>query len=67
MGGKRIYLTEAQFNALLEQQLLEENFNSILMFFSYPNGTEFEIDISPYIYNADEYISSNNIFWSLQL
>ena len=30
MGGKRIYLTEAQFNALLEQQLLEENFNSIL-------------------------------------
>ena len=39
-----------------------ENFNSILMFFSYPNGTDFEIDISPYIYNADEYISSNNIF-----
>ena len=42
-----------------------EKFNSILIFFGYPNGTDFEIDISPYIQNADEYISSNNIFITL--
>ena len=40
------------------------NYNSILMFFGYPNGTDFEIDISPYIQNADEYSSSNNQFQS---
>jgi hypothetical protein len=38
------------------------NYISLLVFFGYPNGTDFEIDISPYIYNADEYSSSNNIF-----
>ena len=41
------------------------DFNSILMFFSYPNGTDFELDISPYIKNADEYISSNKIYTAL--
>ena len=30
MEGKRIYLTEAQFKTLMEQQILEESFNSLL-------------------------------------
>lgn len=30
MEGRRIYLTESQFNALVEQQILEEGFSSLL-------------------------------------
>lgn len=30
MEGKKIYLTEAQFNALMEQQILNESFKSVL-------------------------------------
>lgn len=30
MEGKKIYLTEAQFNALMEQQILNESFKSLL-------------------------------------
>ena len=30
MKGKKIYLTEAQFNALMEQQILNESFKSLL-------------------------------------
>ena len=30
MEGKKIYLTEAQFNALMEQQILNESFTSVL-------------------------------------
>ena len=30
MEGKKIYLTEAQFNALMEQQILNESFKSML-------------------------------------
>ena len=38
------------------------NYNSILMFFSYPNGTDFEIELAPYIINADDYSSSYNLY-----
>ena len=41
------------------------NYNSILLFFGYPNGTDFEITLSPYIQNADEYSSSYNFFKTL--
>ena len=41
------------------------SYNSILMFFGYPNGTDFEIDISPFIQNADDYSSSNNFYNTL--
>ena len=30
MAAKKIYLTEAQFNALMEQQILEENYKALL-------------------------------------
>ena len=35
---------------------------SFLIFFSYPNGTDFTINISPYIKNADNYDSTQNLF-----
>ena len=38
------------------------NFNSLLVFFGYPNGTDHEIDISPYLMDVDSYDSSNNIY-----
>jgi len=37
-------------------------FTSFLLFFSYPNGTDFEIDISPYIQNSNNYDSTKNLF-----
>ena len=35
---------------------------SFLIFFSYPNGTDITINISPYIKNADNYDSTKNLF-----
>ena len=38
------------------------NYDSILMFFGYPNGEDLEIDIGPYLMNADDYSSLNNLY-----
>ena len=37
-------------------------FFSILVFFGYPNGTDHEIDISPYLMDVDGYSNTNNIY-----
>ena len=38
------------------------NYISLLVFFGYPNGTDHEIDISPYFMDIETYSASNNIF-----
>ena len=40
----------------------DESFTSFLLFFSYPNGTDFDIDISPYLQNSKTYDSTKNLF-----
>ena len=40
----------------------DSSYTSFLLFFSYPNGTDFEIDISPYIQNSNNYDSTKNLF-----
>ena len=42
-----------------------EDFFSYLIFLSYANGTDFEIDISPYLMDTGYYNSNNNIFTRL--
>ena len=37
-------------------------YTSFLLFFSYPNGTDFKIDISPYLQNSKNYDSTKNLF-----
>ena len=39
-----------------------EDFYSILLFYGYPNGTDFEIDISPYLMDTGYYQPENNLF-----
>ena len=39
-----------------------QNQNTILMFFGYANGTDFSIDILPYIMDIESYDNNNNIF-----
>ena len=38
----------------------EKSLSSYLMFFSYPNGTDFYMNISPYVKNSEYYDSQNN-------
>ena len=40
----------------------EQPYSSILLFFSYPNGTDFQIDISPYLQGSDNYDNTQNLF-----
>ena len=40
----------------------DESYTSFLLFFSYPNGTDFDIDISPYLQNSKTYDSTKNLF-----
>ena len=35
--------------------------SSILLFFSYPNGTDFYMNISPYVTDSDYYVPGNNL------
>ena len=44
-----------------------EEFYSILLFYGYPNGTDFEIDISPYLMDTGYYKSEDNLFDRLML
>ena len=37
------------------------NFQPILLFFSYPNGTDFYMNISPYVMDSGYYQNSNNL------
>ena len=37
-------------------------YSSFFLFFSYPNGTDFEIDISPYLSDSDNYDSTKNLY-----
>ena len=39
-----------------------ENFFSILLIFGYANGTDFEINIYPYLMDSDYYDNSNNLY-----
>ena len=43
----------------------DSSYTSFLLFFSYPNGTDFEIDISPYLQNSNNYDSTKNLFTDL--
>ena len=44
------------------QSYVEGNFFSLLIFFGYANGTDFEIDISLYLMDVDGYDTTNNLF-----
>ena len=44
------------------QSYISGDYFSILIFFGYANGTDFEIDISPYLMDVPGYSSSNNLF-----
>ena len=35
--------------------------SSILLFFGYPNGTDFYMNISPYVTNSEYYVTGNNL------
>ena len=39
-----------------------DNYTSLLVFFGYPNGTDHEVDISPYLMDVDSYDSNYNIY-----
>ena len=41
---------------------IEDNYYSILLMFGYPNGTDFEIDISPYFADIEGYSNENNLY-----
>ena len=43
------------------EDILSENFFPIFLIFSYVNGTDFEIDIYPYLSDTDDFTSSNNL------
>ena len=40
----------------------DKPYTSFLLFFNYPNGTDFQIDISPYLQNSKNYDSTKNLF-----
>ena len=40
----------------------EKDIFSTLLFFGYANGTDFTIDISPYLMDTGEYNSNNNLY-----
>ena len=42
-----------------------EEYSSFLLFFSYPNGTDFDIDISPYLQNSKNYDPTKNLYTDL--
>ena len=44
------------------QSYTSEDYFSILIFFSYANGTDYEIDISQYLMDVEGYNSANNLF-----
>ena len=44
-----------------------DEYYSILLFYGYPNGTDFEIDISPYLMDTGNYQPENNLFNRLML
>ena len=44
------------------QSYISEDYFSILIFFGYANGTDFEIDIYPYLMDIDDYDTGNNLF-----
>ena len=44
------------------QSYISEDYFSLLIFFGYANGTDFEIDISIYLMDVPGYSSSNNLF-----
>ena len=43
----------------------DKPYNSILIFFSYPNGTDFELDMSYYFKDSGNYDSTKNLFTDL--
>ena len=43
----------------------EGYYSSFLLFFSYPNGTDFDIDISPYLQNSKNYDPTKNLYKDL--
>ena len=45
----------------------ENYLNSFLIFFSYPNGTDFYMNISPYVKNSEFYVTNNNLISYLHL
>ena len=38
-----------------------DTFYGVLLFFSYPNGTDFYMNISPYVKNSDYYVNPKNL------
>ena len=57
-----IYNDFLSFTATVISQENSGNFFSIFMVFGYPNGTDLEIDISPYFSDSDNYDSSYNLY-----
>ena len=49
----------------IEKEKGGENFNSLLMIFGYANGTDEEIDISPYLSDSDSYDPDINLITKL--
>jgi hypothetical protein len=47
-------------------QINENGDISLLILFGYPNGTDFELDISSYFIDSDNYNASKNLFNDLQ-
>ena len=37
-------------------------YSSFFLFFSYPNGTDFDINISPYLFDSDNYEPTKNLY-----
>ena len=48
--------------AVTPPDYVSSNYISLLVFFGYPNGTDFTIDMSLYVMDTDYYESTNNIF-----
>ena len=49
-------------STFLPSEGINEEFNSIFLLFSYANGTDFDINIYPYLSDIDSYDPSNNLY-----
>ena len=53
------------FTASVTPTNITASFSSILLFFSYPNGTDFNLNISPFLMDSENYSNSNLIAYLL--
>ena len=50
------------FSSTIGQENEDKPYSSFLLFFGYPNGTDFIIDISPYFKDSENYNSTKNLY-----